>query len=1015
MSSKPKSPTSEVSSSPNPSEVESFPAAPSQPKQSFLDRLPPWVATNIRSKQSRKMLFRCWLGSWAAFLVILPDRTLKTMGNAAFFGFLTSLLLPPSFPVQFFFFMISTVLVGTLLGWAIGAAGMKAALAARNKVLLQSSLQVAKETASGFANPDQVFRIEIFQGDFLDIRSSVVFGVFLAIGTFVFAIIRAYYKSLIFMSIFGTIAIDIYCAIGPLFPFHQFYLLNNVLIPVSIYTAIALVVTIFVFPQTANHAFLGTVTLLLGQLKVLLDAQEDLLAIAPGSITPEDPKISRLRAIRASMFAIYQGLTFQGKFINAEFSWGRWNGDDARRLEGPLLSVISRTNGLLSFMKYVGRNSTARDSESVETKTSQSLGMTDTFLVQQLYQHNEASERQHSLRLVDLLPQLREATHELRSAASNGLTAVSSTINFVNTTRWSLRSTADDLAEQGRRLDSAAERLRSALADFKASGRLRLLEPFEPHLGTPAPPLRALYMCYVYSASIVVVADAIIAVMETVQETTTKRKKNRLWAPKGLRQLAHAFLFEKSTEGDLRAYGENQEVKEVVPEGDGEGKYRRDPDSREPTNVLQKIMSGLHVVYRWTKTPEALFVFRYVFISIALWVPSVVKSTAHFYYVQKGLWALVMAQTTLTIYAGDQLYNYFIRLTGTFIGLIVGLLIWYVGNANSRGSVYGIAASVAVFLVPLMFCRLFAPQQYLQGTILMASTVVLIVGYSWIDGHLTVISNVGIGWPVAWKRWTLVMIGSAASFIVMLFPAKSARKAVRLGCAMTMTSLSHVYASVMSAWISGNPSSKELKSGKSTLADSLRQSLSAVALQLRDLKDTAGLARWEGSVRGHWPYDDYMRLAGIQEEMVAVFAQLASALSELDDKWRSDFLHHTKVLNPNFISDVLSVFSIVAQSLRTGEPMHTVLPQNLLDRLLYHDAAAYAIAPTLDVNMNHIQELRSLDYLFYATAVIGVLQLIELLDELHNITRNLCGEVPFKDFGQWKDVHQRAHVSTPKP
>ena len=29
-------------------------------------------------------------------------------------------------------------------------------------------------------------------------------------------------------------------------------------------------------------------------------------------------------------------------FLNAEFSWGRWNGDDARQLEEPLLMVISR-------------------------------------------------------------------------------------------------------------------------------------------------------------------------------------------------------------------------------------------------------------------------------------------------------------------------------------------------------------------------------------------------------------------------------------------------------------------------------------------------------------------------------------------------------------------------------------------------------------------------------------------------------------------------------------------------
>jgi hypothetical protein len=35
-------------------------------------------------------------------------------------------------------------------------------------------------------------------------------------------------------------------------------------------------------------------------------------------------------------------VTQLGKFLNAEFSWGRWNGDDARQLEEPLLMVISR-------------------------------------------------------------------------------------------------------------------------------------------------------------------------------------------------------------------------------------------------------------------------------------------------------------------------------------------------------------------------------------------------------------------------------------------------------------------------------------------------------------------------------------------------------------------------------------------------------------------------------------------------------------------------------------------------
>jgi hypothetical protein len=55
--------------------------------------------------------------------------------------------------------------------------------------------------------------------------------------------------------------------------------------------------------------------------------------------------------------------------------------------------------------------------------------------------------------------------------------------------------------------------------------------------------------------------------------------------------------------------------------------------------------------------------------------------------------------------------------------------------------------------------------------------------------------------------------------------------------------------------------------------------------------------------------------------------------------------------------------------------MHAVLPQSLLDRLLYHDTVGATPAST---GIDHARELRSLNYLFYATGVICVLQIIEV-------------------------------------
>jgi hypothetical protein len=45
--------------------------------------------------------------------------------------------------------------------------------------------------------------------------------------------------------------------------------------------------------------------------------------------------------------------------------------------------------------------------------------------------------------------------------------------------------------------------------------------------------------------------------------------------------------------------------------------------------------------------------------------------------------ALIMAQTTLNIFASDQIFNFVMRVGGTFVGLLIGLVAWYIGTPNS--------------------------------------------------------------------------------------------------------------------------------------------------------------------------------------------------------------------------------------------------------------------------------------------------------------------------------------------
>ncbi|KII87451.1 hypothetical protein PLICRDRAFT_163585 [Plicaturopsis crispa FD-325 SS-3] len=999
----------------------------------LLDQLPPWASAALQSPRAWKTLFRCWFGSWIAVVVLLPHKSLATLGNTAFFTLLASMFLPANLPFQMFFFLISTMILGVLLGWGIGSAAMRAALASRNQILLASTLQKAKQTAAGTTNPDAVFKLEIFQGDFLDTRSSIVFGCFLGLGMFGFALLRAYSPKLVFMSIFGTIALDIFCTFGPLFPFAEYTIINSLLISLSVYIAIALVTTTFIFPESMNHVCMRDTSALLEKLRTMLQLQDAVLSAdldGKGTLKPDGALMTKIKGLRAAVIGGQKLLMAKSVFINLEFSVGKWNGDDVRALEKPLLAIVSRCAGLQAFADLVGRDAnivTKEEGGAVDEKVSTEDGTAtpspapskisialDTSLLRQVHARNSELEIAHSLRMQDLLPVIKAATQELREACIAGISAAQATVDLVNKARW--RRNTDLEAEHAHTLDSATERLTQALAAFRERERTLLSAPFEDLIRgaktrqeREALPLRSLYMAYVFAANLMSTAHVIVMFMEKVRETQGRRKKNRLWAPKELRAIAKLVTQREREDGAL---GDDVKPQAEAADVEHEEDYRRDPDSRPPSNTIQRVADTFHSLWKWSGTDEALFVFKYVAISIALFLPAVFPRSAQFYYEQKGVWALIMAQTTVNIYASDQIYNYVVRILGTVAGLCFGLVTWYVGNGSGY-NVYGLAASAAVFLLPVLWLRLNLPAQHTPGVVLGCATFALVVGYSQVDRQLAVAFSPGVGWSVAWKRFTLVIIGCAASFIIMLIPPKSGRKAVRVRNAYAVTGLSNLYSKLLAHWIADRKHER-MDEGKDGLAPAkwltdFRLQLVTQADQLTYIRQLTASAVWEGNIRGKWPVEEYTSLVNTEIQLVVGLAQLGSALSQLSDDSRRKFLRHSKVLNPTFIGDVMSIFALVSQSLRTGEPMHQVLPTNLLDRLFYHNRALTDM-PGLDGVMG-FEELQSVEYIYYATGVVAVYHILQSLDELHRITRRLCGEVPLKGFERWREEYERAHAA----
>lgn len=127
------------------------------------------------------------------------------------------------------------------------------------------------------------------------------------------------------------------------------------------YVGIGVILIIFVFPETLNHSYLSTTALILGQIQGLIDMQQEVLDSPLSAFAAPGPVLAKITGARMGILQRFQaskivfmfnrictdGRVFEvasnSKFLNLEFSWGKWSGDDVKALEEPLLGVVTRT------------------------------------------------------------------------------------------------------------------------------------------------------------------------------------------------------------------------------------------------------------------------------------------------------------------------------------------------------------------------------------------------------------------------------------------------------------------------------------------------------------------------------------------------------------------------------------------------------------------------------------------------------------------------------------------------
>ncbi|KIJ63943.1 hypothetical protein HYDPIDRAFT_112430 [Hydnomerulius pinastri MD-312] len=540
--------------------------------------------------------------------------------------------------------------------------------------------------------------------------------------------------------------------------------------------------------------------------------------------------------------------------------------------------------------------------------------------------------------------------------------------------------------------------LSAALDEFTDKKRLSVLDPYrvmftpsdDPTADYDVPPHRYLFQCYVYQFHLIRFAILLQSLLGEIIRLEKEREKPRLWLPSfGLSKLAFWAVWEPSEVLER----DDDENPEMIPGIDpalmadlGQA-VRRDPDALPPRNTLESVMNWLHRAVKGIGGGNALFAIKAGALTIILTLPSFIKSSAAFAYKNKFVWAVFMGQLTLARFRGDTTFGLVARICSTFIGGIIGTVMWYISTGSGQGNPFGLAAVCFVCFPFFFFVRLYWPVPPMTNLIIFVTSA-LVFGYSYEDTHLVVPSSPGWGIDVAWRRFVLVTVGViAAGIFSFLPPSTTIRSYQRTTLATTSAELGSIYCSVVSF---ANTRREE----DTTL---IVQKLLAIRSKLKRSIVLKTNAIYEFSLRGRWPAKRYQRILELQLQISFLLSHLMSVVEQLEPAWAHAFLRRTRMLDADFQGDVLAVISLISSSLRTGNPLPQVTPCPLLDRFMVrhhglnviHEESAddFGLPKTLT-----LETLESLQYLTFCVGVSTAFSIVTRLDQLMVAVKELVGE-----------------------
>lgn len=543
------------------------------------------------------------------------------------------------------------------------------------------------------------------------------------------------------MQIFGTIIADLFLVIAPSLPSFSGTMPKTLIEPAAIGIGLGLASSILFFPQSTSSTVLHGMEGIIKLSKRPVDFTASSL-----SKESDEPTLHDLTKTKRQIIATYKAMEPAIGFLPLDFSIGRWNAQDIQSLQKPVRNLLIATLSLLEFhiarvgghIKLEQLRSSPEEKHEFAEKGFQGIGKRQLAESMEFTEALKSPESESSRSAT--VAALQESSADILPACQDALKMTAECIHLVNCNRWfpgRSRGHNENILDQG---PAVLEALRVARSSFATDTTERLiqthadvfdeenkLKPLDTLVGHS---MRGITMGMIYEERVLVVTDALIRLLTHTLTLLRERRKTKPWFPTSIRYAA-AWVFRRTAAAPIaeQSAGDPDESPVSTDEAQQLLRISRGYRARQRSG-LAKLFLG---VYHWFISAEGLFALRMVIVTIALGIPAVIPTSAGFYYREKGIWALIMGQTTMLVYMADFVFSVVCRTFGTVVGGVLGLVAWYIGSGHGTGNPYGLAAITGAVVMVMMWGRLFFSPALLQAVMMSTATFVLTIGYSYDD------------------------------------------------------------------------------------------------------------------------------------------------------------------------------------------------------------------------------------------------------------------------------------------